>query len=316
METQRPARPAPHEGQAIKTPGNDVYSIVTGRIIEHLKKGTVPWRQPWTEAGIPRNLISQRPYRGINVMLLAMLGYEQNLFLTFKQVRDLGGSVKRGEHSHMVVYWNYVERHQAQVERNDGTPLEHMAKKVPMLRYYAVFNVSQCDGLPGKYLLKEENTWAPFESCDEIIDKMPSKPKVTHKEQKAYYDPLKDIVNMPKYNTFARPEAYYATFFHELVHSTGHRSRLDRKDVLQMSEFGSESYSHEELVAEIGTCYLQSYVGITSEFEQSAAYIQSWLSKLKNDARFIFSASTQAQKATDFILNAQEVKEDAEQKSQ
>jgi antirestriction protein ArdC len=312
MEAQTSAAEA---AQGSKTPRRDVYSIVNERIIEQLKNGTVPWRKPWTEAGVPMNLVSRRPYRGINVMLLAMLGYQRNLFLTFKQIQELGGTVAKGERGHMVVYWNYVERDQAHAERGDGTPIEHLAKKVPMLRYYTVFNIAQCDGLPEKYLASPENNWAPIETCDEIVDQMPNKPKITHKEQRAYYDPLRDFVNMPKYNTFDRPEAYYATLFHELVHSTGHRSRLDRKDLLQMAEFGSEPYSHEELVAEIGTCYLQSYAAITTEFEQSAAYIQSWLKKLENDHRFIFSASTHAQKAVDFILRPDEVNEDAQQKT-
>lgn len=320
MEQQSIATPANATGAhsehaSTATPRKDVYTIVTERIIEQLEKGTVPWRQPWTSAGIPKNLISQRAYRGMNVMLLAMLGYEQNLFLTFKQLKDLGGSVKQGEKSHLVVYWNYIERHQAAIERNDDTSEEMMAKKVPLLRYYTVFNVAQCEGIPSIYLEKEEHNWSPIESCDELVQSMPKCPKITHREQRAYYDPLKDVVNMPKYNSFDRPEAYYSTLFHELVHSTGHRSRLNRKGLLEMTEFGSEAYSHEELVAEIGTCYLQSYVGVTSEFEQSAAYIQEWLWRLKNDSRFIFSAASQAQKATDFILAPPDVAEDEEQKT-
>jgi len=297
------------------TTRRDVYTIATERIIEQVEKGTVPWRKPWTDAGFPTNVISKRRYRGINVMLLAMLGYEQNLFLTFKQVKELGATVIRGEKGHLVVYWNYIEREEAAKERNDGTSMEHMAKKVPMLRYYTVFNVAQCEGLPAKHLTKITHDWAPLESCDEIVTEMPNRPKLTHKEHRAFYDPLKDVVNMPKFTSFERPEAYYSTLFHELVHSTGHRSRLDRKGLLEMAEFGSEPYSQEELVAEIGTCFLQSYAGITSEFEQSAAYIQSWLKVLKNDTRFIFSASTQAQKAADFILNIKEAVEDAEQKA-
>jgi len=298
------------------TTRKDVYSIVNERIIEKLEQGTVPWQQPWTVAGVPMNGISKRAYRGINVMLLAMLGYEHNIFMTFKQIKEIGGTVKRGEHGNMVVFWNYVERSEAQKERNDGTPIEEMAKKVPMLRYYSVYNVAQCEGIPEKYLAKEAHAWEPIQKCDEIVSAMPQQPRIVHSKQSAFYDPLKDYVNMPKYNTFIRPEAYYSTLFHELVHSTGHNSRLERKGLLEMAEFGSEPYSQEELVAEIGTCYLQSYAGITTEFEQSAAYIEHWLKVLRGDHRFIFTASTQAQKATDFILNIKDEVEDAEHKSE
>jgi antirestriction protein ArdC len=144
---------------------------------------------------------------------------------------------------------------------------------------------------------------------------MHNQPIIQHKEQRAWYNPVSDIVNMPKMKTFESSESYYVTLFHELVHSTGHISRLNRKDLLQMSELGSVAYSHEELVAEIGTCYLQSVANITTEFEQSVAYIQGWLQQLKNDRHFIFSASTQAQKAVDYILNVHpEVKEDEGEK--
>jgi len=302
-------------GESQPTSRKDVYSIVNERIIEKLEQGTVPWQQPWTVAGVPMNGISKRAYRGINVMLLAMLGYEHNIFMTFKQIKEIGGSVKRGEHGNMVVFWNYVERNEAQKERTDGTPLEEMAKKVPMLRYYSVYNVAQCEGIPEKYLAKAAHNWEPIQKCDEIVSGMPKQPRIVHSKQSAFYDPLKDYVNMPKYNSFVRPEAFYSTLFHELVHSTGHNSRLERKGLLEMAEFGSEPYSQEELVAEIGTCYLQSYAGIITEFEQSAAYIEHWLKVLRGDHRFIFTAFTLAQKATDFILNIKDEVEDSEQKS-
>ncbi len=186
------------------TPRKDVYAIVTERIIEQVQKGTAPWRQPWTDAGIPRNVISQRPYRGINIILLAMLGYEDNQFVTFKQVKELGGTVKKGERSHLVVYWNYVEQN---AKETDMPPVEGQpAKKVPMLRYYTVFNVGQCEGIPDKYLAKIENKWQPLETCNQIIDDMPHKPKIVSKEHRAFYDPLKDSVNMPKASSFERPK--------------------------------------------------------------------------------------------------------------
>ena len=286
-----------------KSPTKDVYAIVNERIINQLKKGTVPWRVPWNEAGPPVNLISKRPYRGINIMLLSSLGYEQNLFLTFKQIKDAGGKIIKDEKGHMVVYWNYIE-----IDLRDQM---NEKKKLPYLRYYKVYNVAQCENLPEELFPTPTEEKEPIAVCEQIICGMPKQPVIQHKENSAWYNPVTDLVNVPKLKSFTSRESYYSTLFHELVHSTGHVSRLDRKDLLQMSELGSEAYSHEELVAEIGTCYLQTTAGITSEFEQSAAYINGWLEKLQNDKKFIFSASTHAQKAVDFMLNKKaEVKED------
>lgn len=282
-----------------KTQKKDVYAIITDKIIEQLEQGTVPWRKPWYDGGVPTNLISKRPYRGINIMLLTMLGYEHNLFLTSKQLNDIGGSIKPEEKPHLVVFWNYPEK------AAEGEEEEPEKKKTATLRYYTVFNVSQCDGIPAKMIPVISRVASPDATCKLIVNGMPNKPRIQHKEQSAYYDPLKDYVNMPKQTTFESDGAYYSTLFHELVHSTGHHARLNRKDLIQMSEHGAEAYSHEELVAEIGACFLQSHGGITGEFEQSAAYIKGWLDVFKGDRRFIFSASSAAQKAVDYILDIQ-----------
>jgi antirestriction protein ArdC len=286
----------------------DVYAIVTDKIIDQLHKGIVPWRQPWKDSGIPRNLVSNRPYRGINVMLLSFLGYEQNYFLTYKQLKDIGGSLKQGEKGHMVVYWNFFEKQIEKVSEGSNP------KKIPNLRYYTVYNISQCIGVQGNIPPFETIEVEPIMACEKILAEMPKKPVIQYKEQRAWYNPVSDLVNMPKAKTFVSMESYYATLFHELVHSTGHISRLDRKDLLQMSELGSDAYSHEELVAEIGTCYLQSFAGVTGYFEESVGYIQGWLKRLQNDRRFIFSAANHAQKATDFILGTGNEPEDMEQK--
>ncbi len=281
----------------------DVYAIITSRITAQLSQGLIPWRKPWTDAGIPRNVISKRPYRGINLMLLSMLGYEHNLFLTFNQLKELGGYVKRGEHAHQVVFWNMLEI--GVPDGSDGDQVEHHRQRIPMLRYYHVFNISQCEGIPAHCIpVREVHSFKPIETAERIANEMPQRPQIMHREQQAYYNPMTDVVNMPKQDTFSHSEAYYSTLFHELVHATGHPTRLARSGLVAMSEFSrQELYSHEELVAEIGSCYLQSFAGITNELEQSAAYIQGWLRVLENDSRFIFSAAMQAQKATDFILN-------------
>ncbi len=277
----------------------DVYAIITEKIMEKLEQGTVPWRKPWTDAGIPTNLVSKRPYRGINLMLLAMAGYEYNVFLTSKQLKEIGGSIKSDEKPHLVVYYNYSDK-EHEPDEEDTEP-----KKRAILRYYTVFNIAQCENIPENLIPTFSRDIKPIVACEKIVEGMPHKPKLQHKEQRAYYDPLKDYVNMPKIQSFESSDAYYSTLFHELVHSTGHHSRLNRQGLIEMSEFGAEAYSQEELVAEIGSCFLQSYVGIQEEFEQSTAYIQGWLEKLKNDRRFIFMASTAAQKAVDYILGVQ-----------
>src|SRR5882672_126559 len=292
----------------------DVYQIITEQIIGLLEKGTVPWKQPWQEAGIPKNVVSQRPYRGINIWLLALHGYEKNYFLTLNQVNQLGASLKKDARAHIVVYWNYLDEEKSKETGNGNLN----GKRTPLLRYYKVYNVAQCENIPGNLLGPVMREAYPIPACEKVIKGVPQCPPIRHKENRAFYNALSDIINMPKKENFKSDESYYATLFHELAHSTGHYSRLNRSTLIQMSEFGSEPYSHEELIAEMGASFLESLTGIfQSEAEQNAAYIQGWISKLKNDKRFILSASSHAQKATDFILNVKfEEKEAGEEKEE
>lgn len=283
-----------------KSSPSDVYTIVTNRIIEHLEKGVIPWQQPWTEAGLPKNLITGKNYRGINVWLLASHNYPQNYFLTFKQVKDLGGSVKKGEKSQEVIFWKWIEKENYE-KKEDIDKI----KKVPMLRYYRVFNIDQCEGIPKEKIpsiIERKND--PIESCEKIITEMPKRPEIRHNEQKAYYHKMDDYVNLPKIETFENSESYYGTLFHELVHSTGHHERLNRIELINSKGFRTEDYAVEELTAEMGASYLKSYAGIPIEqLKNNVAYIQGWLERLRNDKKLIVHASAQAQKATDFILN-------------
>ena len=276
----------------------DVYTIVTNRIIEHLEKGVVPWRQPWADAGLPKNLVSGKPYRGINVWLLSTLNYPQNCFLSFKQVKELGGTVKKGEKAQEVIFWKWLE-----VENKETKEKE----KIPLLRYYNVFNISQCEGIPIEKIPKQiERNNNPIDTCEKIINEMPKRPDIRNKEQRAYYNRLDDYVNIPRIETFNKSEDFYSTLFHELVHSTGHGERLNRKELLESKGMRSDKYAIEELTAEMGASYLKSYAGISIEhLENNAAYIQNWLERLRNDKKFIVHASSQAQKATDYILNIQ-----------
>lgn len=280
----------------------DLYQLVTNRIIDLLEAGTVPWQQPWTDAGVPMNLISKRQYRGINLWLLLSLNYERNLFITWDQLKKIGGSVNQGEHGHVVVFWKNIKKQEEVLDKNKN------AKPVPMLRYYKVFNISQCRDVPQDMiepLVKME--YDTLLECEGIIHTMPDCPVIKHKEQKAFYHAELDYINMPKKKSFKNIEAYYSVLFHELVHSTGHEKRLGRKSIIEMSEFGSEPYSIEELIAELGAAYLSSFTGILDNgIQNSVAYITGWLNKLKNDKRFIVQASGQAQKAVDLVLNRKE----------
>jgi antirestriction protein ArdC len=283
----------------------DVYQIVADRIIELLEQGTIPWKQPWKEAGIPMNVISRRPYRGINLWLLLTLGYEQNLFLTWDQLKKIGGSVKQGEHGHIVIYWKTKKKEESQnVEVSEGETKDKK-KEAPLLRYYKVFNVSQCRDLTENLTeTSPAKTFNSIQECESIIYTMPNCPAIKHKDQKAFYHLLYDYINMPKKESFKSMETYYATLFHELVHSTGSEKRLNRASANDMAEFGSEFYSLEELIAELGSAFLCFHTGISPlTIDDSAAYINGWLSKLKNDKKFIVQASGMAQKAADFIMN-------------
>ena len=277
-----------------RTATTDVYTLVTNRIIEQLEQGTVPWQKPWTDGGIPQNLLTHRPYRGINVWLLASLDYSLNYFLTFKQVREIGASVNKGEKAHMVVFWKTLKEGETEAENK---------KQKKMLRYYWVFNIEQCTNIPDHLIYPVTKPQMPFDACEDIITGMPNRPPIKHKQAKAFYVVEEDYINMPKLKSFTSHDSYYATLFHELIHSTGHKARLDRKELNQMAEFGSEPYSIEELTAEMGSCYLTSLVGITTTFTNSVAYIEGWLQQLKNDSRFIVYASSQAQRAVDCIVN-------------
>lgn len=276
----------------------DVYTIVTNLIIQQLEKGIIPWKQPWKDFGPPRNLITQRPYRGLNFLLLNALGYPQNEFLTFKQVKDLGGRVKKGEKANLIILWVWTD------EDENKRMQEVQGRKRPQLRYYFVFNASQCTGIPTRNNTLPAKPNDPIEKCEKIVANMPACPKIVHNENEAFYHPLADFINMPKMQVFESSQGYYATLFHELIHSTGHEDRLNRKELVEEKKFGTEMYSIEELTAEIGACYLTSFTGIaTNGLMNSVAYLQGWLNRLKKDKRFIVYASAHAQKAVDFILN-------------
>jgi antirestriction protein ArdC len=278
-----------------------VYEIITARILAELERGVVPWRKPWS-AKLPVNLISQKPYRGLNVLTLGSQGYPSRFWLTFNQANKLGGKIRRGEHSSPVIYWNVGE--EREYTTRDG---ETRVSKPFLLRYSNVFNLSQTEGidLPAS-ALQETRTNNPIEDCEQLVAGMP-KPPMREQSDHAWYRPASDTVGMPARALFASSEEYYSTLFHELTHSTGHASRIGREGIEQLNTFGSESYSREELVAEVGAAMLCGVTGIENRtLENSTAYLKTWIERLRSDSRLIVSAASAAQKAADYILGAQE----------
>lgn len=277
----------------------DVYTLVTNRIIKQLEEGNIPWRKPWGMAGSPQNLISKKFYRGINILLLSALGYQHNYFLSKKQVGELGAEVKEGEKPHMVVLWNWGEETIGSTEENTEK------KKYPILRYYMVYNVAQCTGIPPERIPEPRVIPNPIEAMEEVINSMPSLPPIVHIHDEAFYNFAKDIINIPEMSKFEDSESYYSVLIHELVHSTGHETRLKRKGIIEKPAFGSPAYALEELIAEIGSCFLKVHTGIEKEnvSRNSAGYIQGWLSLLRTDRKAVIYASSFAQKAVDYILN-------------
>ncbi len=286
------------DGTERVTVSKDVYQIITDRIMALLESGTVPWRKPWKDGGPPQNLISRKPYRGVNVFLLNATRFASPFWLSFRQVQSLNATVRKGEHACPVVFW---KRPEAEDEPTEAEPTAR--KRAPLLRYYSVFNVEQCENIRPTLVPKPETReFQPVEQCDRLVAQMPQRPKITHGASRAAYAPLQDIVTMPNTVSFDSAELYYSTLFHELTHATGHATRLNRPGITQPAGFGSDPYSREELIAEMGAAFLCGHCGIeNSTITESASYIQGWLERLRNDRKLVVQAAAQAQKACDFI---------------
>lgn len=269
---------------------NQVYDIITERILDQMDKGVCPWRMPWASmpGSAPHN-IKGRKYSGCNFFLLSMLGYADPTFMTFNQAKAMGGSVKKGEKGTPVIFWKMLE------SVKDGKK-----QLIPMLRYYTVFNISQTEGVKYVAPVVPENTFTGIPAAEQIAAGF-SGPKVQEGGNRACYSASLDMVTVPFKAAFSIEGEFYSTLFHELAHSTGHKSRLDRKEV-GASTFGSEPYSLEELVAELTSSFLCAEAGIDNTLENSASYIKGWLSKLKDDPKAFITAAGRAQKAANFIM--------------
>ena len=272
----------------------NLYDEITRRIIEQLEQGMIPWQKPWIDSSSAISHVTGKPYSLLNQMLLGRPGE----YVTFRQCQQEGGMARKGEKSSMVVFWKWIE----QEDEESGEK-----KSIPFLRYYNVFHIDQCEGLTARYAQEAPaNPATADEAADRIINAYCSREgvKPLHEEgDRAFYRPATDSITVPHMRQFSATAEYYSTVFHEMMHSTGHKSRLDRLE--RVAAFGSEDYSKEELIAEIGAAALVNQAGLetSSSFRNSTAYIQNWLSVLRNDKRFIVSAAGKAEKAVDLILN-------------
>lgn len=287
----------------------NLYEQITQRIIEQLEKGVVPWKSPYfSKVGFPKNFISQREYRGINVLLLGSQRFTSPNFLTFLQAKELGGHVKKGERGFMVVkYGTYDKQDDQPAEQKDESG------KRGYLKAYTVFHESQVEGVdfPPPENLPELTLTEKTDRARGIIEAMPKRPPIHDGSAVPCYRPGADSVHMPDKRYFVGEEAYYGTLFHELAHSTGHASRLARKSLIEnkgikaAGDTAEQTYAEEELVAEMAASFLNAHAGIEEgELENSAAYLQGWASKLRSReaSSWVVRAASEGQKAADFIL--------------
>ncbi len=283
----------------------DVYAKITGRILSALREGVVPWHKPWNAAqGRPRNLISGKPYRGVNIWLLS---HQEGspFWLTYRQASQIGGHVKKGAKGTTVIFWKFIAR---QGGEQAGQQDSKEAGGYAMARTYTVFNTAQCE-LPEEWaerawvVVPEMDPAQIMAECEKVVSDMPRRPAITHGGCAAFYRQSGDRVTLPAPGSFAAVELYYSTLFHELTHSTGHTARLNRATLVDAVRFGDTNYSKEELVAEMGAAFLCGMVGIENRtIDTSASYVQGWLEKLSNDTRLLVQAASQAQRAADYIL--------------
>lgn len=286
---------------------NDISAEVTEKMIAAIESGNVPWRRPWQGGmSLPRSLSTGKVYGWMNTVLLWAESYASPWWGTFKAIQEAGGRISKGQKHTKVVFWKHIVK----TEKDEKTGEE---KKVsfPVLKFHQVFNSEQCTWEEGKNPAERDLKpldFVPVEEAERVVQKYLSQgPSFQEKEHRAYYRPSKDLVNMPKRETFTGAEEWYSTLFHELVHSTGHASRLQREGIVDNHFFGDAEYSREELIAEMGAAFLCAATGIdcSKVFDNSAAYLRGWLKALKEDSKMVVVTAGRAQKAVGLILGSE-----------
>lgn len=287
----------------------DLYQEVTNKIIAMIEQGVAPWRRTWSTYGLARNYVTKHVYTGINMILMNNTRHSAPYFMTWNQVKEQGGSIRKGATAEMVIFFNVYYKNSADqtLDNNVARVLMSNGEDVQVLKfikYFNVFNIADIEGIPFEISEIEMKPNERIARCESIIENMPNRPEIRSIGDRAFYSPLHDFVCMPAIEQFESAEAYYATFFHELTHATGHASRLAREEVMNPQTFGSKPYSREELVAEMGASFLCSSVQIDYDkiTENSVAYLAGWLKVMREDSRFIFKAAAEAQKAADYLL--------------
>ena len=284
----------------------NVNEVITARILDEIAKGTLPWNKPWKSAAGegPTNAISGKAYQGLNVFLLNCAPYARPYFLTYKQAAAAGGTVRKGEKGSPVIFWKtgeYVKTGESETTKSF------------LLRYYTVFNVAQCDGLPADLLpmlpVQDGGTHGEVVDAEAIVSGYQAAPTIQHGGGGAYYRPSHDVVQMPAKADFESLPHYYSTLFHELTHSTGHSSRLKRAGVTDLVHFGSTNYSKEELIAEMGAAFLCGHANISNAavIASSASYLVGWSQRLKADPSLLVQAASAATKAVHHIMGTGKV---------
>ena len=283
----------------------DVYEIVTNRIIDELSKGIIPWKKPWSSREGAVKHANGKAYSMLNQFLLGCSGE----WLSYAQAEAEGGKVKKGEKGRIVVFWKWLEKKLDEEDENG----EQKIQRIPFLKYSTVFEVSQCEGIKRKYDKVRTYENDADEDAEKLFENYTTRESIiTHKNgEKAFYNKADDSITVPALERFVNSAEYYSTIFHEAVHSTGAKNRLAREGVVGSHYFGTEDYSKEELVAEIGASMILNLMGLetVNSFTNNVAYINNWIEALKNDKRLIVSASSKAEKAVKFIMG-EEVKEE------
>lgn len=288
------------------------YEIVAKTIIDQLEQGVAPWRKEWVSSDYkPLSLSSRKPYSGVNHWLLSFSaqyrGYSSPWWGTYRQISELGGAIRKGEKGTPVVLWKQVD---STVETDSG---EESTKSAVIMRYFTVFNAEQAeweDKAPEYEKPKVRTEFEVLAEANKVMNDYLGRegaPVLNYGGGRAYYSPKEDRIQLPEQGAFTDDNAFYATAFHEMGHSTGHKSRLNRDGVVESHYFGSETYSEEELVAEFTSAFLSNHTGIApAVIDNSASYIKGWLGVLKNEPKVLVKAIGRAQRASNFILGVEE----------
>lgn len=299
----------------------DVYQMVTDRVMSQLEQGIIPWQKPWKNIGKNReddlaiSYTSRKPYSFLNQLLLGRNGE----WLTFKQIKEMKGNIRKGAKAGLVVFYKQViSKHT--IKREDGTE-EQRVSAFPCLKYYHVFHIDDCEGIdtkiqPAPAEAEDEVTMEPVEAAEQVVlgylnRNTTLKLHNDRPSSRAFYSPMFDEVTVPMMKQYEVVDEYYSTLFHELVHSTMTPERMNREEGMKNHRFGSEDYSREELVAELGSAMLCAATGISNDatFKNSVAYIQGWMGALKKDTKAIVWAASRSEKAARFIFNGERVGE-------